>query len=479
MEKISFIAIICFILSLILLLVLGSINYNFYNNNNLDIITERTLYEQFSYEVYSSIGTPLPAYYKIRTECDDSEEPIQFNLNLDTFFDCRNVHLKDLEPQCRDSIVNNYTSCSSEFTIDFNNLGNIEVLDDRKVCDYFSKYTQKISKLYNNSVCKSKNNYYQYHDLLTFKNDDQTCKNGYKKCGILDTFGNILCFPEVCPINNIYHSIYSYTSYNNIEIDTNNYIIFDNSSYNYNSKVIVSITISENHPSIHEWDKMVKETYEDIEDKEIEIRRSVTKKQFKEVFEKEIDDTFNIIDGLNLKVREINDYNHIKNFDERKYNKDQNLAMYVRNYIGFKNLNELNRFKKIFNDLDETDNPLYKLSSSNHEPLIEIIFSCVFISISVLYLYFKNKLFFQDNVAKIVSYIFETIVFLFLAWGLSMTIWQFIEFPKITIEMDERMKAILDLYNKRTKMCKIFRIINLVFNGISFILLIVNKFRNK
>lgn len=44
---------------------------------------------------------------------------------------------------------------------------------------------------------------YSYSDLL--KHSGKTCEKNYKKCGILDTLGNIMCIPEEedCPINRI------------------------------------------------------------------------------------------------------------------------------------------------------------------------------------------------------------------------------------------------------------------------------------
>ena len=42
-----------------------------------------------------------------------------------------------------------------------------------------------------------------YESLL--KHSSKNCENNYKKCGLLDTYGNIMCIPEEddCPINDI------------------------------------------------------------------------------------------------------------------------------------------------------------------------------------------------------------------------------------------------------------------------------------
>lgn len=73
---------------------------------------------------------------------------------------------------------------------------------------------------------------------------------------------------------------------------------------------------------------------------------------------------------------------------------NEKLNIYTRSYIGFKNVEELNKFKEKFNDQDYKDNPLYKFSSKGHHPLVTIIISVVFICVIFAYfiLYCTNKL---------------------------------------------------------------------------------------
>ena len=86
---------------------------------------------------------------------------------------------------------------------------------------------------------------------------------------------------------------------------------------------------------------------------------------------------------------EIQKDNYIINFVSSKYNTNQNLSIYYRNYIGFKNSEELNKFKENFNEKDPRDNPLYKLSSSNHNPIVTITFSCILLVLDILSLIFS------------------------------------------------------------------------------------------
>ena len=75
----SIISIIFFILANLLLIIQGIINKLFEEFKDKKIIVEKTLYEQFSYEVYSSINTAIPVYYKTDSDCG-SNEPFIFIL---------------------------------------------------------------------------------------------------------------------------------------------------------------------------------------------------------------------------------------------------------------------------------------------------------------------------------------------------------------------------------------------------------------
>ena len=89
----------------------------------------------------------------------------------------------------------------------------------------------------------SKNNYY-----ALLKHSGSSCEENYKKCGILDTMGNIMCIPEIneCPINDVIDEE-TYNKLNNREDyvksgdlyysnkKTENSIISKVSYYSYNS----------------------------------------------------------------------------------------------------------------------------------------------------------------------------------------------------------------------------------------------------
>lgn len=487
-NKFLYISICLFLLSLIFLLIQGVKNYKFYRSEDRKSIVERTLYEQFSYEVYSSINKKLAKSISIKTQCSPEEEKFEFNLNLDTFFDCRGIYTDDINSNCRNSIVNNYTNCQPDSYIPINDNENWNILDNdhrELYCQYYSKFTRRISILYNKTICKSKDDQLSYEYLLRnsiqssdYKGDYNFCLNGFQKCGILDTKGNILCLPENidCPKNKIELSSELEDNIFKIKIDDNTFISLNNDS---NLNIINSIIISENQPLNHEWEKMIKETLEEIKSEEKKKRRILTGEDFK-LIDSETDNSYKRLEGfspLYLNVLDIKANNTIDGFSKNIYNLKQNLNIYTRNYIGFKNSEELDKFKKKFNDKDDTDNPLYKLSSLKHQPLVTIIFSTVFLCISFAYLVFKNIFKKEDNISKILFYIYTIIIILFFIAELIIISVHFRRYPKIHIDMDNRMKRVLELYNRRTFNCQKFRIICLCFNVISIIFTLIIYFK--
>jgi hypothetical protein len=223
---------------------------------------------------------------------------------------------------------------------------------------------------------------------------------------------------------------------------------------------------------------MVRETEEKIDDKLAQERRDISFRDLKLLDIGDNEDTkYHLLDSLkdlNIKVEDVNNNNNIKGYSDTKYNKNQILNIYARNYIGFKNIDELYEFKKIFNNEDYKDNPLYKLSSSKHNPLITVVIPSAFFVLSIVFLVFKIKNIFNGSFLKIIFYIFFCLIILFMIGELVIIIYHFKKYPSIHIDMDDKMKKILDLYNKRTMKCQICRIISLVLNFISLVFAIIS-----
>ena len=62
------------------------------------------------------------------------------------------------------------------------------------------------------------------------------------------------------------------------------------------------------------------------------------------------------------------------NYLSNNYIKKKQINWYTRNYIGFKNLEELSKFKENFDENDVTNNPLYQISNDTLYPNIELTF---------------------------------------------------------------------------------------------------------
>ena len=490
-NKFFYLSLILFIISLIFLLIPGIINRIFLHSKDRKIIVERTLYEQFSYEVYSSINKKLGTSISLKSECSPDEDIFDFNLNLDTFFDCRGIYTDDLSSNCQNKIVNNYTNCEPNSKISINNDENWNILDNdhrNLYCQYYSKFTRRISILYNTKICLSKANQFDYEYLLknsvprnNYQGINNECQSGFKKCGILDTKGNILCLREEfdCPKNKIEQSSEFENNNLKIQIDDNEYISLNTDN---NLDIINSIIISENMPLNHEWEKMIKEIYVKLKSEEKLKRRIINGEDFQLLDSKE-DYTYHLLNGFDyysssyLKVSHIKANNSIEGFDGNLYNLKQNLNIYTRNYIGFKNSEELDKFKLHFNDKNDTDNPLYKLSVLKHNPLITIILPVIFIVISFAYLVIKIKNIVQNETFTILFYIFFIFMILFLIAEIIIIIYHYKNYPRIHIDMDDRMKKVLDKYNYRVLINRIFRLISIVLNGISIVFISISYWK--
>ena len=462
--KFLYISIIIFLISLIFLFVQGIKNNKFFSNDR-QMIVERLLYEQFAQEVYASINSKI--LFDLKQDCENDENIKKISLNLDTYFDCRGIYNSDLHKDCQNQIINNYTKCPSDrkYTINMNNLENELDYDERAIyCKYYSKFKRNISTIYDISLSEKKSISYNYEHLLSnsISPNEKNCPRGYKKCGILDTKKNILCL-DVCP-NNI---IESKKNDDNMEKELSEDLIIYLKN-NMNSDIIVSIIISENQPLNHEFNYLLKMTHTKLKEEEKQIINNITGEDYK-LFDTEYDNTYKLLensDFLKLKVKDFQS-------ESNNYNSNQKLNVYTRNYIGFKNLDELKKFKEDFKSEKLNDNPLYKLSSSGHKPLITIIFSVVFFIISLAYIIviIINKI--PDNINEILFKIFFAIEILFWLAAPLIIVYHFIKYNKINIDMDERMKVVLDKYNKRRIDFQLFRIISWILNTLSLILLIL------
>ena len=86
----------------------------FKNYKTRSLIAERLLYEQFSYEVYESIKS-ISYATSLSTGIYDNNKAVKVELNLDSYYDCRDVYDPELnEELCQNQILKNNTCCKSE-----------------------------------------------------------------------------------------------------------------------------------------------------------------------------------------------------------------------------------------------------------------------------------------------------------------------------------------------------------------------------
>ena len=153
-------------------------------------------------------------------------------------------------------------------------------------------------------------------------------------------------------------------------------------------------------------------------------------------------------------------------------NSKASLNWYSTNYIGFKTVEDLEKFKKVFNISDDTDNPVYKLGENIYPYIKPIIIIFPILFLSILYIIFillvlfqiisskgkKNKILFIIRLIILLAMLIIEIIFYVMVTD---------EFEEINIDIDENYKEILDLYNKRRLQLKYF--LSIIFLALAFV----------
>ena len=299
-----------------------------------------------------------------------------------------------------------------------------------------------------------------YKRLLKLVKNKTGCVNDYKPCGILDTYGNVLCIEEAlaCPINKLkadhvdkasYYSDYGSASLSNM--GTNYKLYYSNDFIDRNIATVIIKTKDEPKYITHRnfildseafsevfGDKDFLDKIGDIFDLKGEENRQTEKSE-------EVDDTANIIFkqvsdigddldtimwGAKLLYSVISyEYDkNVKKFDE--YVKEQIEIMdeknideffeyiggdfYAKNYIGFKSVEDINNFLKF-------DFNIYKKKFPNFHAAIGAIiglsFLCLFICISIIPLFIYKSCDSDDQTTFFIYEISENIIFYGFALG--------------------------------------------------------------
>ena len=183
-------------------------------------------------------------------------------------------------------------------------------------------------------------------NYIDIYNKRDSCHADEKKCGILDSTGNLLCIPNEfsCPIN--YLKIISNQEYNrNIDKYRNvsnlkiiNYTDHEKllySNMNNNGKILVEFRISQSTPCADP-------DYENHEDNEIYILDKFYKRNkcFSEISGKKLDERYVYLDNYNYSslVYDNGLINLLKKlpFFPLETSLNHSVNLYMRNYIGYK-----------------------------------------------------------------------------------------------------------------------------------------------
>ena len=341
------------LISCMILLIIQGFKNKVYNEfNSSKIINERFLYEQLSYEIYSSINSPLILDLKIQDKCDENYQPLKFLLKLNP-----NYNFKSTVP--------------------------ISHLFNNKFCIPIYKQTElKYDNLLKHSINIDNINYNK-SDKNSLNN---ICETGYKPCGILDTMNNILCLPKAynCPLNDMIISNNNDSSlldngYDEINLN-NSLSIYLNTNENIERPIIITNFISFDKPWNHEYQHIIAHK----DNKKNKKREQVPFNDY-DIFMRKV--SFNKFSFISL--------NDILNWEkDNDYLKSvinlvrpsESYYLFNKNYIGFKDYEELEQFKKIFKEDNYKDNPLFKISKTLRPSFATIIINIILIIVLIIFI---------------------------------------------------------------------------------------------
>lgn len=456
-RVIGIISIILLIISLGFIITQSIINIIYSFKLNKNIITERLIYEQFSHEVYSNINShPITKISIISKEatCSDGSDPINIPIKIEEFYDCGKD--ENIDEFCQNKITPESLCChkgccfekienkkESKYCLQKRELtGNdIRKNDDPrdKACTKFNKYLGKFYIVNNKKICVQKNGK-TYEEFLSEDKNYGYCNNLK-----LDSKGH--CYYNIENLD--------YSGINNYENSLIVKNIFSTTNPNYfemESKLRISMILN-------------RKKYN-----ENKIKKEINK--ISEISSKNIFDTFNdekcTRDGCsnqnyikiyvdqysyNLKtdILDKSDEYIFKNYKNDDYYSNKNIYWYTRNYIGFQNITELNKFKDFFDVNDHKNNCLFKISKVLYPNIESIIIGIIIIALSIILIIhlFKNNMANEDY--KYDYLILLAVFILFLFYFLMYLIGYLVIFKEINIDMEDFYSNILKKYNYRRR----------------------------
>ena len=193
--------------------------------------------------------------------------------------------------------------------------------------------------------------------------------------------------------------------------------------------------------------------------KELNKLKEISEKNIRDAFKKSDDSFYSYYkekEIFNLGDLISGDEPVFEKFKGNNFLKSGNIIWYTRNYIGFKNVDELKKFKEYFDEKDYKNNSLYKISTSKLIFDISltsiIIIGILFISeiVYLLYLLKERKDILIIDIPKKISIFFLIISSFSFAFFLIIYLACFIyNFDDIEINMELFFQRVIEKYMER------------------------------
>lgn len=213
----------------------------------------------------------------------------------------------------------------------------------------FSK--NNITKIYNNYFIynKDKRTYFDYNKDYTVA-EGENCKENYKKCGIFNSLGRILCLPndEECPLNDFYISSNSddvnYAGYEKMIVSDFSslqiyYIYYTNKKTDNN--IITNFKLSNGYPCIDSSETSWISVFNDEVEKNPRCKTIIN--------DKLTDDRYKKVSESGISLKTLYHENNIPISDADTTKIESTVDLYVRNFFD-KNEECINDFFSDFKD---------------------------------------------------------------------------------------------------------------------------------
>lgn len=485
--------------SIILIIAYGFImvqsifNIIYSENKKKSIIAERYAYEQFSHEVYSNINSKIISDIEekeINETCsDDDYYVMNFPIKLESFYDCEGEFNNEInKDMCQNTITKDslccrdvccYTKVSEKKESNYCRDRKINEIDPRdKYCAKFSKYNGKFytykkeSKEY--KICVKKNNSYTYRELLKkyeegIKNNNNNCKSGKKI--FFDSKNHIFCNDDnIIKIKND-HAIVK----NIFSVERPNY---------FNMESNIKLTMMENKIKYNE-DKVKKRKniISKIGSKIIFNTFMESKICHKECYDKNYKNFNKFINSTNGQLKHfLSDESIFSNFKSNSYMMNNKINWYTRDYIGFNNTTELNKFEKYFDNNNNKNNSLYKISKTLYPNYGSFIVGAIIFVLTIIYIIVLIKNFEKEEIDIELKNInmnnlrFLLIFILFWVYLIIYLVEYYYGCEAIYIDMEEFYKNVLEKYNYRRR--QLFLVIGIIIFSFNILIeLLIQNFR--